>query len=146
MQDRRKARARPWSSILLLIFAAGVAACAAHVNPRTPAPLVSGATTLPLRTTPPAESYPETWACPAALINPVRMLRDGETISFELLDGRGVSLVWPRGFSARLLDGRAEIVAPDGSVTARDGDEITGLVGDAREICEVDGVTYPPAS
>lgn len=74
------------------------------------------------------------------------MLRDGDAVTFEYLDGRPVDLVWPRGFSARLLEGQAEIVAPDGSVVARDGDEITGLVGDTRDICQVDGITYPPAS
>jgi hypothetical protein len=98
-------------------------------------------------TTPPATEYQFNWTCPGALINPVRMVRDGDAVSFEFLDGRPVDLVWPRGFSAWLLEGRAEIVAPDGSVVARDdGAEITGLVGDTRAICEVNGVAYPPAS
>lgn len=108
----------------------------------------SGATALALQTRPPAtadESQPN-WARPMALLGPFRMLRDGDAIAFEYLDGTAVELVFPRGFSARLLDGDAELVAPDGSVIAREGDELDELVGDTRDICTVNGVTYPPAS
>jgi len=74
------------------------------------------------------------------------MLRDGDAVAFEFLGGQSVHVVWPRGFSARLLDGRAELVAPDGSVVARDGDVLDRLVGGTDAICEVNGVGYPPAS
>ncbi|MCC6618925.1 MAG: hypothetical protein IT341_07790, partial [Chloroflexi bacterium] len=99
-----------------------------------------------LQTTPAASEYVENWACPAALLNPIRVRRDGDAIAFDTLDGTPVHLVWPRGFSARLLDNRIEIVAPDGTLIARDGDVLDGLVGGADAICEVNGVTYPPAS
>jgi hypothetical protein len=137
---------RRWATVCSIMVVAGLAACAAQSSPRTPAPLPRGATALILQTTEPATRYVETWACPAALINPVRILRDGDAVAFEYLDGRSVDIVWPRGFSARLLDGRTEIVAPDGLVIGRDGDELSQLVGDTREICEVNGVTYAPAS
>lgn len=133
-------------AVCSVIVAAGLAACTPQLSARPPAPLPSGAAALLLETTPPATEYREGWACPAELINPVRLVSDGETVAFQYLDGRRVDLVWPRGFSARMLDGRTEIVAPDGSVIARDGDEISELVGDTREICEINGVTYPPAS
>ena len=56
-------------------------------------------------------------------------------------------MVWPRGFSAWLRDGETEIVAPDGSAIAREGDVISErLVGVESGICQVDGVLYPPAS
>jgi hypothetical protein len=32
-----------------------------------------------------------------------------------------VSVVWPYGFSARLVDGRAELLNSDGTVVAREG-------------------------
>ncbi len=77
----------------------------------------------------------------------VRVLRDGSAVAFEWVGGGQVGLVWPRGFSAWLRDGEAEIVAPDGSVIAREGDVIRErLVGVESGICEVDGVLYPPAS
>ncbi len=132
-------------SILAIFVTALLAACAPQAPARTPAVLPSGATALSIQTTDPATSYAANWACPAALINPVRLLRDGDAVAFEFVDGRPVELVFPRGFSARLLDARAEIVAPDGSVIAREGDELTELVGDTREICEVNGIGYPPA-
>jgi len=137
---------RRWGCVSLVVAAAALVACTPRLDPRTPAPLPTGAAALVLKTTPPATEYEFNWACPGALINPVRMARDGDAVVFEFLDGRPVDLVWPRGFSARWLDGHAEIVAPDGSVVAEDDAEINGLVGDTRDICEVNGVTYPPAS
>lgn len=46
----------------------------------------------------------------------------------EVVLGRG-DFVWPRGFSARLFNGQAELVAPDGTVIARAGDHLEGLGG-----------------
>jgi hypothetical protein len=77
-------------------------------------------------------------------------------VAFETALGDRIDLLWPRGFSARLLDNRAEIVAPDGSVVAREGDEVADgtLSGSASatqpgqgfDICGVNGVYYLPAS
>jgi hypothetical protein len=36
---------------------------------------------------------------------------------------------WPRGFSGRLLDGEAELIAADGTVVARAGNHLEGLGG-----------------
>jgi len=44
-----------------------------------------------------------------------------------------VTLVWPNGFSARLLHGRAELVPPNGSVLAREGAVISNLVSAAAD-------------
>ena len=43
------------------------------------------------------------------------------------------SIVWPSGFSARFLHGRADLVSPDGSVLAREGDVISNLAGGAAD-------------
>jgi hypothetical protein len=40
-----------------------------------------------------------------------------------------VSVVWPYGFSARLVGGQAELLASDGTVVAREGDVLTGVDG-----------------
>lgn len=47
--------------------------------------------------------------------------------------GERVSVVWPSGYSARLLNGRAELVAPDGSVLARERDVISNLGGGSAD-------------
>lgn len=133
----------------------GAAACTPVALPsyapttRTPAPLPSAATALILETAPPAASGPgPAWACAESTPVSVRVVRNGETVVFETVTGGRIDLVWPRGFSARLLDSRAEIVAPDGSVVAREGDEIPSgtLSGPAGDICGVNGTYYPPAS
>jgi hypothetical protein len=91
------------------------------------------------------------WACALAEALPVRPAQDGQTLVFISLDGtRTVDLVWPRGFSARLLDGRAELIGRDGSVIARDGDVLGGIgggvgsTGDAFHVCSVAGGSYYP--
>ncbi len=135
-----------------MLFAVGLAACgmaapSAPSRSRTPAPLPSGATELAIETAPATTHTPVNWACPESLIAPVRVVRDADAVVFELVTGERLNLVWPRGFSARLLDGRAEIVAPDGSVIGREGDVLSDmLAGDPSDICEVNSVFYPPAS
>ena len=58
---------------------------------------------------------------------------------------RGNPILWPRGFSAREYRGRLELVAPDGKVVARDGDEVPNVIGLGPElVCMVDGVQYQP--
>lgn len=53
-------------------------------------------------------------------------------MAFERVDNEErQSVVWPSGFSARLLDDRAELVDPDGSVLAREGDVISNIGGAA---------------
>ncbi len=47
--------------------------------------------------------------------------------------GERVSVVWPSGYSGRLLNGRAELVAPDGSVLARERDVISNLAGSSKD-------------
>ena len=68
---------------------------------------------------------------------------------FVSLDTKSVAdLVWPRGFSARLLDGRAELNRRDGSVIAREGDVLDdmggGGMGGAFHVCTVAGKNYGP--
>ena len=118
--------------------------------PSTPAtgsstPLPSGATPLAL----PAETGAR-YLCMQALLGPVRVVRSGDTVAFVSVDtgsdpGR---LVWPQGYTARSLGGRAEIVAPDGSVVAREGDVLSlggGNLDDGFHVCSIGSVTSPSA-
>lgn len=127
-----------------------LAACAGSAwSPRTPAPVPSDAAPITLATAPPAEPLPAgvEWACPGMLLGDVRVLRDGDEVTFEWAFGGAVDLVWPRGFSAWVRDGKAEIIAPDGSLVAREGDVISErLTGIETGICAIDDVLYEPAS
>jgi len=115
--------------------------------PRTPAPLPSGATALALATASPAAAIPVHWACPGDTIQPAKLVRQGGAVVFILqTTSQPIDLVWPRGFSAWLLDGQAEVVAPDGTVVLREGDVFSDIISGVPDICEVNGVSYPPAS
>lgn len=81
------------------------------------------------------------------MVDDVRVLRDEGAVVFEWASGAPANLVLPRGFSAWLRNGQAEVVAPDGSVIAREGAVISErLTGTEGGICVVDYVLYPPAS
>lgn len=91
------------------------------------------------------------WACLQARAGPVRVVQVGQMLDFVSLDGKTTAhLVWPRGFTARDLDRRAELIARDGSVIARDGDVLDGMsggvgaTGNAFHVCSVGGKVYDP--
>ncbi|HET7726961.1 MAG TPA: hypothetical protein VFK54_06485 [Candidatus Limnocylindrales bacterium] len=101
----------------------------------TPAPLPPGAVPVPLETLPvpdsvePGVSYD---ACPAALVGDFTIAagRDGAApIRYSLVDsGNDIRVIWPAGFSARRMP-LIQIVAPDGTVVAREGEVVSGLGG-----------------
>lgn len=116
-------------------------------SPRPPASLPSGATALRLATASPEATIPMNWACPGNAVTPTQVVREADTVIFvNQTTGQPIDLVWPRGFSARVVDDRAEIVAPDGTVVLREGDVFSDIISGPPNICEVDGVFYPPAS
>jgi hypothetical protein len=90
------------------------------------------------------------WICPQAGGGPLRMeLSGSELVLISTANGAAVSIVWPYGFSARLVAGKAELLAPDGSVIAHDGDVLHvgggfGVSGDEFHVCSVDGTIYWP--
>ena len=82
-------------------------------------------------------------ACMQALYSG-QLIVDGDELGTE-----PEPVLWPRGFSGRLMDGRGELVAPDGTVVGRDRETIEavgGWVDGVFLVCSVDGVQYGPAS
>lgn len=99
-----------------------------------------------------------TQAGPDAPSNAVVVCRQAlSVVRIDLADSRLVftapdtgeyqTLVFPAGFAARLVDGHAELLAPDGTVAGREGETITvtgGLDADGTTfiVCSVNGTTY----
>ena len=114
---------------------------------RTPAPMPAGAEPLDLQVQEPAPPHPvgEGAACMQA-----RWAGSLEVTDGALVPADGDPVLWPRGFSARIVDGVGELVAPDGSIVSRAGEEFEaggGSIGDHGFIvCTVEGVYYSPAS
>lgn len=78
--------------------------------------------------------------CPLAGLLPVRVERSGETLTFvSVSTEQPVSLSWPNGYTARLVNGVAELLTPTGTVLARQGDVLSdlggGSVGDTFYVC-----------
>ena len=113
----------------------------------------SGGTPLTIETEAAPSPLPSgaVWLCMQAEAGPVRVeLTGSELVFFSTGNGAQEHLVWPHGFSARLVGGTAELVASDGKVLARDGDVIPdiggglGISGDAFHVCSVNNVEYLP--
>lgn len=152
--------------LLELVLCGALAACAGSTSPlangssggptgsdllasRSPFPPPPGAVPLALDVEPSATPLPSgtVLSCPAALMDPVRVVSTSAAISFEVVStGVRIQLIWPRGFAAWMIGGKAEILAPDGSVVGRTGDILSSLGGVAPVICFVNGQGYGPAS
>ena len=101
----------------------------------SPAPLPEGASWLALRTQAPRWRFPfESHVCPLSVLLPVKLVRDGQSLAFELVEtGQRIPVVFPYGFTAQLVAGRAQIVAPEGVVLAQEGDVLSGLGGGSAD-------------
>ena len=116
----------------IAILAGGVlllAAATFRLSPLWPGPaLPAGATRLHIATQ--APHLIPTFACATALLAPARLATAGdELIILSQSSNEPVKVVWPSGWAAWRLDGRAELVSRDGAVVAREGDVIDGFGG-----------------
>ncbi len=92
---------------------------------------------------------PRTGSCQTAALLPVRIEEDGQQMRFVLVGtGQEVKIVWPEGFSARLVDGVAVLIAPDGLIVGHEHDVLDNLGGGAGadasafHVCSVGARTY----
>jgi hypothetical protein len=124
----------------VLVLAVGLA----RLSPIWPGPsLPAGATPLSLATEP-AHLLP-TMGCSTALLAPARVAVVGDALVLVSETGGGtIKVVWPTGWAAWRLGGRAELVSHDGRVIGREGEVLSGFGGGvgtdgAFHVCVVGG-------
>ena len=137
-------RRRPLVAGVLLVAIALLAVAALRLSPLGPGPdLPAGATRLQLRTE--APHLLPTMGCELALLVPARVAASGDALILEsAATGESIEVVWPSGWAAWRIDGRAQLVGRDGSIVARDGDVLSNLGGgvgadDRFHVCIIGG-------
>jgi len=119
--------------LALALAAVLVGACTEEgtVYPLPSAPITQGL---------PTQEGSSSTVCPSTDLAPVKVEWDA---THRVLSVGGEKVIWPKGFSSRMLpSGRLDILAPNGSVVARDGDTITLGGSDYMHICRVQSVQY----
>ena len=127
-------------AVVLVLLTGAVYRC----TPLWPGPaLPAGATSLHIATA--APHLVPNLGCPAALLQPAWIATAGDDLVLVNVDsGETIRVVWPSGYVAWRLDGRAELHARDGGLVGREGDIVQGLGGGSGDdgrfyICEILG-------
>jgi hypothetical protein len=137
---RSRASCRPWMAfpmaMLTLVVVLVSAACSAN-----PAP--AGSTRMALQT----EGFSIGRSCRPMGVPPVRIDRDDDAILFiDVGTNRNVTFVWPYGFSAWLVDGKAVLYDSAARIVGVEGDILTELgvgSGDGvSPVCSVGDTNY----
>lgn len=132
-------------SVLVVVLVVLAAAALRVVPVLTGSALPAGATRLHIATAGPNLSG----ACHTALLSPARVATSGDDLVLVNVEsGETIAVVWPAGFAAWRLDGRAVLADPWGSIVGREGDILDWLGGgtgadDAFQLCPFGIPTLP---
>ena len=124
-----------WFGLVVLLL--GIATTARVARLYSGPPMPAGATRMQIATERPNFST----GCATAALGPARVTSSNdELVLVSIESGNPVAVVWPSGFAAWRLDGRAQIADPWGSVLGIEGQVFKGLGGgtgldDAFHIC-----------
>ncbi len=139
----RKVRRWILGSVVVVVVLLALAVW--RFSPLSPGPTTpAGATPLHIATEQ-AHLIPNL-GCPLALLAAIRLEVVGDDlITVSLNTGERISIVWPSGWTAWRLDGRAELRGRDGSLIAREGDVLADQFGggvgtdDVFHVCVIGG-------
>ena len=87
-------------------------------------------------------------ACLTALLQSGQMTRSGAEVVFTQA-GNDRAITWPYGTTALLVNGKAELFAPDRTLIATEGQTLPDLTGglggtgDRFHVCAIGGRSYP---
>lgn len=130
------------AAAVLVISALALSVHWARSGPAGPAALPSGQ---PLTIVTEPVSRPGA-PCLLALLSGIEMKRSGSEVVFSV--GSGVDgITWPYGTKALLVNGKAELFAPNGTLIGTEGQTLPDLGGglgvDNRfHVCEIKGLDY----
>ena len=130
-------RRKPLAIATLSVVTFLLVAAAARFTPLWPGPaLPAGATPMHIETASP--HLMPIFDCPAGILPPVRVATFYDDLILTAVGTDDpVPVVWPSGWAAWRLDGKAELVSREGTVVAREGDVVDtfrGNVGTEMEI------------
>jgi hypothetical protein len=126
---------QPMIKLLTLLLAVAIAGCTG----RAPA---GGALTIDT-----ASAYsPQPGAaevCEQAIFEWMVVGRTGDRLTFTgVTSGHVATLIWPHGFTARVIDDKGALLDPFGIVIGREGDTIADLGGGGGRVCSIGGHIY----